>query len=147
MELDDGRLGLIDFGQTKKLTEKERLQYARVVASVGNKSDSRVIADFMRQAGFSSKTDDDYTLAEYAGLFFDSDHISREKGYATPQHYFQYLMETDPLTNIPNSAIMVARCSLLFRGAGSALNSQVQTCNHWRHHANQALAAAAANCE
>lgn len=140
MELDDGKLGLIDFGQTKVLTDKERLQYARVVASVGGKSDRSKIAESMRQAGFSSKTDDDYTLAEYAGLFFDSDYISKEKGYATPQHYFQHLMETDPLTNIPDSAIMVARCSLLFRGAGSALNRQVQTCNNWQRHANQALA-------
>lgn len=143
MELDDGRLGLIDFGQTKVLTDEERLQFARIVAAVGGKSDRSKIAGFMREAGFASKTNGNYCLAEYAGLFFDSDHISKEKGYATPQHYFQYLMETDPLTNIPDSAIMVARCSLLFRGAGSAISRQVQTCSNWQLHANQALAAAA----
>jgi aarF domain-containing kinase len=93
MELPDGRLGLIDFGQTKHLEEDERLAFARVVADVGSQAPPEQIAKSMRLAGFRTKDEDDETLAAYAGLFFDSDHVSKEKGYATPQDYFQSLMD------------------------------------------------------
>ena len=92
MVLPDGKLGLIDFGQTKYLNDEERLAFARVVVDLGNRAPSQQIAHSMRLAGFRAKDDDDETLAEYAGLFFDSDHVSKEKGYSTPQHYFQSLM-------------------------------------------------------
>lgn len=140
MELDDGKLGLIDFGQTMILTNAERLSYARIVAAVGGKASDDETAEAMRQAGFRSKTNASGALAAYAGLFFDSDHISKAKGFATPQHYFESLMESDPLIVLPDSAIMVARCSLLFRGAGSALSIQVQTSSNWLKHAEAALA-------
>jgi len=93
----------------------------------------------MRLAGFRSKHDNSDVLAQFAALFFDSDHASRRFGHPTPQHYFQSLMEEDPLIDIPDAAIMVARVSLLFRGAGSALNRQVQTSDNWLKHAEQCL--------
>jgi aarF domain-containing kinase len=104
LELSDGRLGLIDFGQTKKLSEMERDDFARVVVALGSKAENNDIAEAMRRAGFKSRLDSDDTLAEYAALFFDSDFVHKEKGYATPQHYFQTLMAADPLIDIPDSA-------------------------------------------
>ena len=104
LELPDGRLGLIDFGQTKKLDEHERLAFARVVVELGSQGHQNQTAQAMRLAGFQTKFDKNDSLAEYAALFFDSDFVHKEKGYATPQHYFQSLMASDPLTNIPDSA-------------------------------------------
>lgn len=95
MELSDGKLGLIDFGQTNFLDDDERLAYAQVVVDLGSRAPSNQLADSMRNAGFRTKLDRNETLAAYAGLFFDSDHISKEKGYSTPQHYFAFLMETE----------------------------------------------------
>ena len=103
LELTDGRLGLIDYGQTKKLNDEERLSIARVVVDLGRKADSETIAESMRSAGFRTKFDGTEELAQYAALFFDSDHLCREKGYATPQHYFQALMALDPLINVPDA--------------------------------------------
>jgi len=140
MELEDGKLGLIDFGQTMHLTDKERFDYARVIAAVGSRAPVDEIAGAMRQVGFRSRTDNSENLAAYASLFFDSDHISKEKGFATPQHYFESIMSYDPLVVIPESAIMIARASLLFRGAGSALQYPVKTSDNWRKHAMEALA-------
>ena len=169
LELSDGRLGLIDYGQMKTLDDDERLKFAQVVLDVGTHADSLKIAESMRLAGFKTRLDGSDALAEYAVLFFDSDHRSKSKGYSTPQHYFQALMDTDPLIQIPDSAskltaarllhlalvfasnfssisfiycnftVMVGRCSLLFRGAGSALGRQVQTSVNWSKHARQAL--------
>lgn len=104
MQLKCGRLGLIDYGQVRTLSDHERLSIGRIVANLGEGADSRKIAESMRLAGFRSRLDDDRNLAEYAALFFDSDHKSKKLGYATPQHYFQELMESDALLDIPDAA-------------------------------------------
>ena len=102
--LDDGRLGLIDFGQTKRITNEERLGVARVVEAVGNgKSDSDV-ADAMRRLGFRTRYDTDEVLARFAALFFDSDSEGKELGCATPQMYFATLNQIDQLIDVPDVA-------------------------------------------
>lgn len=113
MELSDGRLGLIDFGQTRTLSDKERLEIAQVVVDLGKDADSCTIAQSMRNAGFRTKLDGDEILAQYAALFFDSDHKSKEKGFSTPQHYFAALMETDPLIEVPDAASKFSEAPLV----------------------------------
>lgn len=104
MELSDGRLGLIDFGQTSILKDEDRLRIAQVVVDVARGADSHKIAESMRRAGFRAKGDRDEALAQYATLFFDSDFKFRELGYSTPQDYFAELMETDTFVEIPDAA-------------------------------------------
>ena len=65
---------------------------------------TRIISDSMQCAGFKTKFDSDDGLAEFAAIFFDSDHECRKKGFATPQHYFEVLMATDPLIEVPDAA-------------------------------------------
>lgn len=114
MELTDGRLGLIDFGQTRVLSDEERLGIARIVADIGSGADNHKIAESMRLAGFSTQLNRDDTLAQYAALFFDSDHRCRERGYATPQHYFAGLMETDRLIDVPDAASKYSASAFCF---------------------------------
>jgi aarF domain-containing kinase len=103
--LEDGRLGLIDYGQTRRLSNEERLGFARVVLALGNGSGDETVAKVLRDAGFSLQDDADTdTLARYATLFFDSDHESRNLGFATPQLYYASLMRSNPLTVIPDAA-------------------------------------------
>lgn len=102
--LTDGKLGLIDFGQTKRISEEERLGVARVVAAIGDHSSDRLIADSMRQLGFCTKFNKDNVLAQYATLFFDSDIDGQLMGCATPQMYFSRLNKMDPLINVPDVA-------------------------------------------
>jgi predicted unusual protein kinase regulating ubiquinone biosynthesis (AarF/ABC1/UbiB family) len=76
--LDCGRLGLIDYGQTRTLRKTDRLALARVVVGVGkstNLMDNNLheIADAMRSFGFKSQHSDDVTTAKFAALYFDSD--------------------------------------------------------------------------
>jgi aarF domain-containing kinase len=103
--LEDGRLGLIDFGQTRRLSDDERVGFARVVLALAGGSDDEGVAEALRRAGFASQDDTDAaTLARYATLFFDSDHESRNLGFATPQLYYASLMRSNPLTVIPDAA-------------------------------------------
>jgi aarF domain-containing kinase len=105
LRLDDGRLGLIDYGQTRRLSDDERLGLAKVVSVLGQDSPFHAIAKAMREAGFRTEVEyDDAIMVKYAKLFFDSDQESEDQGFATPQLYFVSLMAKNALTNIPDAA-------------------------------------------
>jgi len=148
-------LGLIDYGQTKAISDRERLGIARVILALGGGNDgtesllgmaltnsTRVerIADAMRDLGFVTKNDDSGVLAQYAGLFFDSDEIGKRLyDCPTPQTYFKLLTEMDPLITVPDVAVFVARCGFLLRGMGTMLGKQIKTSKRWSVYAKQAL--------
>jgi len=97
-------LGLIDFGQTRRLTDTERLALARVIVALGTNADPMVIAESMQAAGFVAQNNKDYSMwTKYATLFFDSDMESQRLGFPTPQLYFVSLMEQNPLIEIPDA--------------------------------------------
>jgi aarF domain-containing kinase len=119
--LSCGRLGLIDYGQTKRLTNDERLAFAQVTNAIGNGVDDAIVGESMRQAGFTLRdNNDDAALTKYAKIFFDSDHEGRRLGFPTPQQYFASLMLTNPLVTIPDPAgkrtdpathVVLAKCT------------------------------------
>mmetsp|Transcript_81788 Transcript_81788/g.237139 ORF Transcript_81788/g.237139 Transcript_81788/m.237139 type:complete len:598 (-) Transcript_81788:312-2105(-) len=137
--LNDGRLGLIDFGQTKRITDEQRLDVARVVSAIGHGQSDKQVADAMRRLGFATKYDKDDVLAKYAALFFDSDIEGKRLGCATPQIYFSTLNKLDQLVNVPDVAIFVARSSFIIRGMGTLLGQQVRTASRWKNQAQQAI--------
>jgi len=140
--LDCGRLGLIDYGQTCSLTKHDRLALAGVVVALGKQhTNAHEIASAMRRFGFQSRDGDDENLARFAALYFDSDAQGKKMGYPTPQKYLMHLNSIDPLLEVPDPAVFVARTSFLFRGLGALLQQQLQTSQHsWRKHARLALA-------
>ena len=136
--LDDGRLGLIDYGQTRTLTTHDRLALARVVVALGKKHlNAHEISDAMRNFGFRSTYNNDEIIAKFAALYFDSDIAG--KRFSTPQKYLEYLNSMDRMVKTPDPAVFVARTSFLFRGLGCILQQQLHTSYHWRNHASMAV--------
>lgn len=143
-------LGLIDYGQTKFITDEERLGIARVILALGETSNhssskkTEAVANAMRDLGFSTKNDNSKVIEQYAGLFFDSDEVGKELyGCSTPQTYFKILTELDPLVTVPDVAVFVGRCGFILRGMGSILGKQIKTSQRWSVYAKQALEEAA----
>eukprot|EP00531_Pseudo-nitzschia_arenysensis_P009620 CAMPEP_0116122852 /NCGR_PEP_ID=MMETSP0329-20121206/4433_1 /TAXON_ID=697910 /ORGANISM="Pseudo-nitzschia arenysensis, Strain B593" /LENGTH=704 /DNA_ID=CAMNT_0003616723 /DNA_START=143 /DNA_END=2257 /DNA_ORIENTATION=+ len=139
-------LGLIDYGQTKIITDDERLGVAKVILALGENNGkdaaakTEVVANAMRDLGFSTQKNDSKVLEQYAGLFFDSDEIGKKLyDCPTPQTYFKLLTELDPLVNVPDVAIFVARCGFILRGMGSILGKQIKTSERWSVYAKEAL--------
>ena len=89
LELKDGTMGLVDFGQVRQLSDEDRLAVARVVSALADGSSAADVAKWMRILGFQTKDNSDDTIMKaYATIFFDSDFQSRELGFATPQLWF-----------------------------------------------------------
>ena len=154
-------LGLIDYGQTKTITNKERYGIAKVIlaledddddddeeedtedADAAEKSNSlkvEKIAIAMRQLGFITKNNNSLILSKYARLFFDSDDERMlYQNCPTPQSYFKLLTELDPLIVVPDVAVFVARCGFILRGMGTLLGKQIKTSKRWSVYAKQAI--------
>lgn len=140
LELSNGKIGLIDYGQTKRISLQESLGIAKVVSALGQDSvDTSQVATAMRECGFVTKWDKDDVLTQYAKLFFDSDDEAKTQGCATPQLYLMKLSSLDPLVRVPDAAIFTARASYLFRGMGSMAGDPIRTSKYWRKHAEEAL--------
>ena len=132
---------MIDYGQTRRLTDEERFAIGRVICALDMDSSEERVAEAMRDVGFQIDNEDDVgSMFRYAKIFFDSDQEGIDLGYATPQEYFTSLMAKNALVKIPDSAVFVARASFLFRGMGHAIGmAQIKTAKSWLKHANEAL--------
>ena len=105
MELVDSRIGLIDYGQVRRLSDEDRLTAARIMCALAKNDGDAVVAEHMRDFGFETKDNrDDETMACFARLYFDSDYESKALGFATPQLWFAHLMARNALVNIPDAA-------------------------------------------
>jgi len=115
MHLDDGRLGLIDYGQCRRIDDKLRKGFARVVVALDESRvnhlhgapefNTALVAEAMRQTGFTLRDNtDDWSFLEYARILFDSDEESARLGLPTPQDYFNRLMTDNAMVDVPDSA-------------------------------------------
>ena len=94
----------------------------------------------MNELDFKTRDKNEENLANFAALYFDSDIAGKKLGYATPQKYLQHLNAIiDPMIDVPDPAVFVARTSFLFRGLGALLQQQLHTSQHWKHHAKMAI--------
>ena len=116
--MEDGRLGLIDYGQCKRLTESERLSLARVVSKLNDPDtpeNEKIVADAMRNFGFRFKYADEHCIVtKTAKLFFDSDSEGRKVGCTTPQLYLLYLQARNPMEHVPDAAGM-SKCNMAIK--------------------------------
>jgi aarF domain-containing kinase len=138
LQLANGKLGLIDYGQTRAMDDETRLAFARIFVALHAHPDQ--VAPAMRAAGFALRDESDEMLRQYATVLFDHDIESQKRGYKIAQEYFAHLMKENPIVSMPDAAIFIARTSLMFRGMGSALGeNQIQTAKYWYKHAQKAL--------
>jgi len=146
-------LGLIDYGQCKKLNKEEQIRIANLILSVandddGNRNDNNIhnlndnhihpndeiIAKRFRELGIQTKNDSTKFLAEFARLMF---------GPLRPMHlqhsWHKKFHEMDKVVYFPNELSMVYRTALLLRGLAISLQLNYAVSNKWKHHAQAVL--------
>ena len=63
--LDDGRVGLIDWGQVKELGVAERLQFARLVVALADR-DRPLVAELWAACGFATEKNHPWAIDKWA---------------------------------------------------------------------------------
>lgn len=128
------KLGLIDFGQCKRLNLEERQKVARLLVSVANDESDDQIASHFRELGIKTKNDSTRFLAQFARLMF---------GPFKPEHmkheWHKSLHRDDQVVYFPNELSMVYRTSMLLRGLAMSFQINVSVGEQWRKHALAAI--------
>jgi len=128
------KIGLIDYGQCKRLTTKERVKIAKLIVSIADKEPDEVIATNFRNLGIKTKNNSTKFLAEFGRLMF---------GAFQPKHldhsWHKELHKEDLVVYFPNELSMVYRTSLLLRGLAMSLQFNPSVGEQWRQHAQETI--------
>eukprot|EP00850_Spirogloea_muscicola_P023373 SM000352S13421 [mRNA] locus=s352:39871:42492:+ [translate_table: standard] len=150
--LDNGRLGLLDFGQSKILDHDTRQQLARVVLAIDNGRDEEIAAALAGAGmGFgrpseahgsaataSGSSVDVHTLATMATILFDTRFVA--EGLVSPMSE-ESPLHAAPLTMFNQALWLVVRVMVLLRGICHTLRMDLHSSALWRPYALAALSA------
>jgi aarF domain-containing kinase len=102
--LPDGRIGLIDFGATKKLTRNERLSACLLYAALA-RNDSRMLFDMCDVGGYKSKYGNKQVVMKLIRFGYDSWGKDVMEG-KNIQQFIDQLKQEDPWTEVPDNLVM-----------------------------------------
>lgn len=135
--MPSGALGLIDYGQVKRLTDQQRLLLARMIVALGDGDEDETRRLFV-DMGFRTKQMNPLVILKTATLYFDRDGPDVTGGMDA-RAYFESLQKMDATVGVPDDFVMAARVALLLRGLGSLLGQEISVAKAWRPLALQAL--------
>ena len=127
-------IGLIDYGQCKRLTPDERVKVARLILSIAEKESDEEIASHFRTLGIKTKNDSTRFLADFGKLMFgsfESKHLDH--------NWHKELHKEDRVLYFPKELSMVYRTALLLRGLAMSLQYNPSVGELWREHAIDAI--------
>ena len=139
MLLEDGRLGLIDWGQVKRLPLAPRLQFAALVVALADR-DQLQTAALWQQCGFATQANHPWVLDKWACWRFSrmTPDVTDELGGAI--EFEPNLAARDKPTHEPDDFVMVYRLAVLLRGNAMSLgDTQIDSARMWRRHAVRLL--------
>ncbi len=139
LEIESGKtkLGLIDYGQVKELTKRERHLLCQIIIALSN-DDRLKIIQLMKEAGFKSKYMDDEVIYKYAKVSYDEDNHELTDGKHI-QMFMEDLQSRDPIETLPDQYIMVGRTSIMLRGLAHALRQSRSIAKAWKPIAEKVL--------
>lgn len=136
--MDDGRLGLIDYGQVKRMSVADRINYAKLIIALSRNDAQEVVRLARDETGFRTKNmNNDVTYRSLA--FFhcrDSDDILQGMNVS---EFMEWMEKTDPVEKINDEFVMVGRVSLLLRGMTNAFGMKVRISDYWKDAAAEFL--------
>jgi len=127
-------LGLIDFGQCKRLTPDEQYRIATLLLNVAKNASDDEIARSFRDMGIKTKNDSTEFLANFARLMFGP-----LQSYHLDHDWHKNMHKQDAVTYFPNELSMVYRTSMLLRGLAVSLQWNVSVGDMWKEYAQKAV--------
>jgi aarF domain-containing kinase len=131
------QIGLIDYGQVKKLSKDERLHMCKIILALA-KDDRKAIVQLLTEAGFVSKTMNEDVIYKYARVSYDEDNDELTDGKHI-QMFMEDLQAKDPISKMPECYIMVGRTSVILRGFAHALRQPRSIAKAWAPIAERVL--------
>lgn len=138
---DDGKIGLIDYGQVKRISKETRCHYAELILLL-EYDDREAIVKKYTEIGIKTERMDPHILWCLATFWNDRDSDDVTRGMNV-QVFMDWMQSTDPLLELPQEYVMMARVSVLLRGIASAFGMSLRIAPTWAPLAEKLLAAEA----
>lgn len=129
-------LGLIDFGQVKRLTKEQRHLFCQLIIAL-DEDDFPEIVRLTQAAGYKSENMIPECIYKYAVVAYDQERLTGGKHI---QLFMEELQATDKIIEFPKDYLMVGRASILLRGLCHALHQPRSVAKIWRPIADRVLA-------
>jgi len=136
--LPDGRLGLIDYGQTKRITREVRIAVARAVVALANDDQLEVVRVFKDDLGARHKYNKPEMGWRLAAFWFNTNGPATTGG-RNIQQFMDWVEAEDPVVVTPRETVLVGRVAVLLRGVGNAFGLEMRTAELWESTARQVL--------
>ncbi|MDZ7727780.1 MAG: AarF/ABC1/UbiB kinase family protein, partial [Dehalococcoidia bacterium] len=134
--LNDGRVGLLDFGLTKELPEAMRVGFARLVVAAASRDPVRIVKAF-QDLGVRVRNDRPEDLLMLSSLFFDARPIGEERGHAARER--SQALARNPVEAIPGDLVLLGRVVGLLRGVCASMGVSLSPMEMLRPYAEQVL--------
>lgn len=138
MLLDDGRLGLVDYGQVGRLSVQHRLVFAKLMIALANRDKEGVVDLLTNEMKYRFKYQKPTVMYRYISFYLDRDTRDVTDGM-NPMQFMGWLDAEDPLVYIDPYWVLCGRLSLVLRGFGNAFNIPLSMAERWRGLAEAAL--------
>eukprot|EP01060_Flectonema_neradi_P008032 TRINITY_DN1572_c9_g1_i1.p1 TRINITY_DN1572_c9_g1~~TRINITY_DN1572_c9_g1_i1.p1 ORF type:complete len:541 (+),score=91.63 TRINITY_DN1572_c9_g1_i1:61-1683(+) len=139
--LPDGRIGLIDFGQVKKLSPEERRPLGELMTHL-SEGDVESTHRVMTEMGQETKYGDKEVAFKVASFWLNADTpdiMTVDGKVLNIAEFLDALEAKDPVKNIPDNLIMPGRMIILLRGLGMAFGMRLHMAQLFRPHADSFL--------
>jgi aarF domain-containing kinase len=136
---DDGSpaLGLIDYGQVKRLSKETRHLFAKLIVALDDDNKDEIVKR-MKEAGMKTKNMDPEVIYLYAKVSYAEINEKILQGRHV-QVFMEDLEKRDPIVQLPTELLMASRCSILLRGLALALHQNRNVATAWRPIAEKVL--------
>lgn len=130
MLLDDGRIGLIDYGQVKRLDMKTRVDIAKLIIALAHDNKEEVVRVMIEDHNLVTQHNDPYVIYKLAQISWNRDDREMCEG-KNIQLFFESLGERDPVISNRDEFIMPSRMAVMLRGLSFALKYPVKPAEIW----------------
>jgi len=127
--LPDGRIGLIDFGQVKRIDEAQRKRLATLLIALAHR-DRAATVSAMQDLGVKSRKMSPDFLEANGKLLFTRVDAELTKGRPM-RDYFEELRKLDTLTVMPGELYLPSRAAAMLRGIAMLLHCHVSIADEW----------------
>lgn len=130
--LDNGKIGLIDYGQVKHITLEERLRLAKLLVALCKEDIPEVLRIQRDEIKLHTKKQSDYAIEKWTRISWDIDSREVTEGLNI-QLFLEHLDAVDPIINTPEEYILAVRMVMVLRGLGTALKYPIHACREWEN--------------
>jgi len=135
---EDGRLGLIDYGQVKRWTLPQRQAYAELIVALAEDNRDEIVRAFQQEMKFQTERNDPTVHYRLACFWNDRNTDDVTEGLNL-QEFQDWAEGADPQKSIPNWPIMASRVNVLIRGMGNAFGLHLTVADTWAKYARVVL--------